>query len=215
PKGPASALDIKLINPFDSLNKVLTASVDIPVVSQVAGNIAEDFQLKEFEKYDELEKVTVTVRPGNTLSGYKGKPGPNACGDYVDEFNYLNYEFSKNRYHPVVGKQYLKRTDLNGLRTLFKVDPVHYTGCRTEEKKNGISIEPIHYNQTLPAVDEGISEPQFLSTLLWKPFILTENEGVVEISFVAGDIIGSFTIMVQGITDLSPFSASKLITIKK
>ncbi|RYG06209.1 MAG: hypothetical protein EOO02_01350 [Chitinophagaceae bacterium] len=215
PKGTATGFEISVSNPFDSLDAVLARSLKISGISQEQGSTSEDFQLDEFEKYDELDKVTITASTGNTLYGYKGKPGPNPCGDYVDEYDYLNYEFSKNKYQPVVGKQYKKRTDLNEMRTMFKVDPVHYTGCRTEEKKNGLNIEPIHYNQSLPIIDTLISEPQFLSTLLWRPFMLTESEGNTELNFVTGDIAGSFTIMIQGITDAGVFSGSALITVKK
>ena len=45
----------------------------------------------------------------------------------------------------------------------------------------------------------GILEPQFLSTLFWKPGVVPDENGETEFSFFTGDITGKFRIVAQGI----------------
>jgi hypothetical protein len=152
------------------------------------------------ETIHNLQMVTIKVSKGdNTLYGYKGEPGLNDCGDWVDEWGHLNYPYSHERYKPIQGKLYTYRTDYS--KRMFSVSPVVYWGCETEKNKAVLSIiNGIYRQRVFYGVIDNAAEPQFLSTLYWKPGTITDGEGKAEFSFSTGDITGKFRIVVQGVT---------------
>jgi len=149
-----------------------------------------------------FELSTVTIKGGSRRStSYKGVPGVNDCGDWVDEFDYLNYPYSQKRYQPIVGKQYKKRTDLNGENNAFKVEPVYYTGCETSVKKYVTLVKGINLESTFYGLDQSSVSLQYLTTLFWDSAILTDLNGNAEISFRTADLSGEYRIILQGITN--------------
>jgi hypothetical protein len=171
--------------------------------------------LKGLENAKQLEEAVVNIRSrSSSLYGYRGKPGANACGDYVDEQGFLNYEYSSNRYQPIVGKLYRKRTDLSADRTVFKVDPAFYHGCQTKEYSGGLQIDGVYGEREFYGVEPGETEPQYLSTLFWKSLLLTSDLGEAEFQFNTGDINDEFRIIVQGISDNDVFSGTTTFIVE-
>ncbi len=163
----------------------------------------------------QLDAVSVrsSAPYGGALS--RGKPGANECGDYVDEYGYLNYPKSINSdriSQPVKGRQYKVRTDLDGDR--FTVSPVTYEGCTTDRKQGIVKIPGIYYAREFYGVDLKRTAPQYLSTLFWASGLLTDENGEREVSFDTGDITGSFRIILQGITDEEVVSGTEGFLVK-
>lgn len=126
----------------------------------------------------------------------------------MDEYGYLNYEFSTNRYQPVEGKVYDKRTDLNANRSVFMVNRISYHGCWTKEYSGGLQIDGVYGEREFYGVEPGETEPQYLSTLFWKPLALTDDLGEAEFQFDTGDINDEFRIVIQGISSDDVFSGT-------
>ena len=148
-----------------------------------------------------IELNTVTIKGRSGVSGsYKGVPGINDCGDWVDEYDYLNYPYSQKRYQPIMGKQYRKRTDLSGQNNPFKVEPVYYTGCESSTKSNKTLAKGINLGGLFYGLDKSSTQLQHLTTLFWGAELLSDVDGNAEISFSAADLSGDYRIVLQGIT---------------
>jgi hypothetical protein len=215
--GKNNGFSIELDDPSSGINRKLAQDmkVDDGTLGTSGLSKSQDGALGGMENVFQLEEVTVNGNKGNTsLYAYKGKPGPNACGDYVDDAGFLNYEYSTNRYQPVVGKLYEKRVDLSDDRVRFRVEPVVYYGCQTEEYTGALEVAGIYSEREFYGVDILQSEPQYLSTLCWKSHILTDDEGKAEIKFNAGDIKDEFSVIVQGVTNDEVFSKRKTFIVK-
>ena len=132
----------------------------------------------------------------DSLYGMKGS-GPNACGDYVCIANILNCPNHVSHRAPIKGERFG-----NGLV---------YSGCILEESSNEnraiLKMNPVFTSREFYGVNTdpaGLIEPQFLSTLFWRPGLMNNEKGETEFSFYTGDITGKFRIVVQGagITDV-------------
>jgi len=131
----------------------------------------------------------------NSLYGMKGA-GPNACGDYVCSFGILNCSNHVGGRAPIKGVRYgnfvypgcILEESPNENRTIFKLNPIF-----TSREFYGVNADPV-----------GLLEPQFLSTLFWRPGLINNEKGEAEFNFITGDITGKFRIIVQGagITDM-------------
>lgn len=200
---------IETDNPFIEINQVLADQFEIQNTGFVpVGENTTDQQLKGMERMIALQEVVVKGNNNELLYGRKGPKGSNNCGDYVDEWGYLNYlpsAGSASNTQPIKGQRYRIRTDIKGdgpgQNTVFKVQSIVYSGCITVQPKNTFSIEEIYMAKEFYGVDSEsakLSEPQYISTLFWKPGVVINTNGEAQISFISGDITGKFRIVVQG-----------------
>ncbi|MEJ7780754.1 MAG: hypothetical protein WKF68_14320 [Daejeonella sp.] len=132
-----------------------------------------------------LQEVTVVANKQDDF--LSGRLGRNACGDYVCSYGILNCQNHHFGTIPVKGKRYQSSI---------------YYGCILEEQPNETVFKVSGVYTAREFYDlkqEDLLEPQFLSTLLWRPGVITQENGETEISFITGDITGPFRIVVQGI----------------
>jgi len=184
--------DIKVDDPFIPINQKLTDQVEIPNTGIAQSTqTSSGLQLKDLQRAIALETVTIKAdKDDGFLFGVKH--GSNACGDYVCRYNILNCPNHPNEFdntQPVEGKTYQGRT---------------YMGCMlTKHEKvsdvRGIYLSREFYGVNMDSV--GLTEPQFVSTLFWKPGILINEKGQTEFSFYTGDITGKFRIVIQGVSN--------------
>jgi len=215
-KGKNNGFSIELEDASIGINSKLAKDIKIAGILGTNGfSKSQDEVLGGMENVFQLDEVTVNGSRGNTsLYAYKGKPGPNACGDYVDDAGFLNYEYSSNRYQPVLGQLYQKRIDLSDDRATFRVEPVVYHGCQTEEYTGALEVAGIYSEREFYGADTLHSEPQYLSTLYWKSHVLTDDRGRAQIKFNTGDIKDEFSIVVQGVTNNEVFSKRQTFMVK-
>ena len=105
-----------------------------------------------------------------------------------------------------MGKTYDIRTDHGEKYGLlqFTVKPIIYTGCIVKENISLFKVDGIYTNREFYGITSDqirLPEPQYLSTLLWKPGILINEKGQTEFSFYTGDITGKFRIVIQGVSN--------------
>ena len=189
---------IEVDDPYQKINARLAEHLDYGYNNSVINDIA-DQQVKGLQRIISLQTVEIkSNKSSNVINGFKGEHGANACGDYVDEFDYLNYEKSENRFKPVSGKTYKKRTDLEG--RYFKVEAVYYTGCTIAEKGNGFAINGIEGGKEYYGNPDGHSDNEYRSTLYWRSGIITNAAGEAELKFKTGEFSDKFRIIIQGVT---------------
>lgn len=187
---------IAVENPFIQINQQLAESYEIRnhgILQRVQSTV--DQELKGMERVIALQTVIIDGNRGdNSLYGTRAQGiYENACGDYVCENGYLNC-----RAHP---KNARSRAPMKG--KLYH--GILYKGCVAEEKKDKNEIFKVsgtYISREFYGVNtdpSGVPEPQFLSTLFWKPGVVPNNNGQTEFSFFTGDITGKFRIVVQGI----------------
>lgn len=216
----SSAYTIEVNEPYREVNRQLASTLKTATSGMLNNTANTDEQvLKGMDRMYSLETVTVKANKGSdAIYGFKGEPGANACGDFVDPAGHLNYELTplKDRYKPVIGKLYTKRTDLKfEVNTIwFKVDPVFYTGCTTEENNSILVMDGIYGDKEFYGVSDTSNELQYLSTLFWRPGLATNVSGEAEFGFKTGDIADKFTIVVQGITGDNVISGQENIVVK-
>lgn len=202
--GPnASAYTVRVHDPFIKINQALADSMEKPAPMAVSmGTLGQGKEFGSLGNTVHLQAVTIKGKQQGMVSGMKEEPGVNACGDYVDEYEYLNYPYSEHKFKPIVGKLYRKRIDLDeGMRRVFKVDPVYYSGCQTDGNPAALLISGIYGARTFYGVAEDATRLQYLSTICWRSGILTNEKGEAEIRFKAGDLAGRFRIVLQGVTN--------------
>lgn len=205
--------NISIDDPLQNVSKTLAKSIR-PTIFESLSNEEERKILSSLQNVYVLKEVQITSRQGN-MSAY-GEKGENACGDYVEiGHDYLNYERTplERRRKPIVGRQYLKRTDLDGW--WFRVDRVVYIGCLTEQERKAIAIKGINsgkeYYMKVAADDSPANQS---STLYWQSGLVVGPSGELELSFKAGDVSDTFLIKVQGISTRGIVSAKSSFEIK-
>lgn len=204
--------NIRIEDPFLIISESLAKQTK-PTIFENLSNEEERKMLRSLQNVIVLKDVQITSR--QTKIGKYGEKGANACGDYVDSYHdYLNYENTpfERRRKPIVGRQYLKRTDLEG--AWFTVEPVTYSGCLTEQERKSIAIKGINsgkeYYMAIPADDS----LDYQSTLYWQSGLVVGSSGELELSFKAGDISDKFLIIVQGVSSKGIVSAKNSFEIK-
>lgn len=189
---------VKIDDPGKAANAILGQHIDIPNRGIAYSNQnSSDQVLKGLEKTIALQTVNINASRDNSLYGTSGPKTINSCGDYVCPFYILNcpihYADPRNRA-PVKGKTYYSTTGPGMV----------YLGCETDNPINRIfRVDGVYRSRQFYGVDtgpDGLSELQYLSTLFWKPGIITSASGEAELSFFTGDISGKFRIVVQGIS---------------
>lgn len=205
---------INIDDPYNQMNNKLTKQLERRYSSGVTDNSSSFAQeLKGLQHSINLQTVNIKAgKRSSSLTGYHGEPGANACGDYVDEFDYLNYVRSANKYKPEVGKQYLKRTDLEG--NYFKVEAVIYNGCTDQYKIDGLTMNGISDGKEYYASEEEKSNNPIRSTMYWQSGLFTDASGEAELRFSAGELSDNFKIVIQGITTDNFISVYGMITVK-
>lgn len=205
---------IDINDPYNQMNSRLAEQLERSYTNGVIDNSSTSVQeLKGLQHSINLQTVNIKAGKRNSsVNGYHGEPGVNACGDYVDEFNYLNWEHSEKRFKPVQGKTYLKRTNLEG--SYFKVEAVTYHGCTTENKVEGFVMNGIDGGKEYyDSEEEKINNPH-RSTIYWQSGLVTDAAGEAELKFTTGDLTDNFRIIVQGITTDNLISGQGIVTVK-
>ncbi|CAM4413784.1 hypothetical protein SAMN06265348_12025 [Pedobacter westerhofensis] len=213
--GEKSGYKTEIKDPYAIISNTIAqrSNTDISGALAKHSNVA-DQSLKGLTNSIGLQTVEIRGnRRNNSVSGFKGEPGTNACGDYVDEFNYLNYPYAMRKFKPVVGKQYLIRTDLDVERNMFKVDAVYYHGCTTEENALGSAVEGIYSGQEYTRNLE-FEGNLYQSTLYWQSRLETNKAGEAELVFKAGDLTGNFRLVIQGVSGDDVFFATSTFIVK-
>ncbi len=183
---------IETDNPFMEINQGLADQFEIQN-SQVALLIqnSSDQQLKGMERTIALQEIVVDGNKSDySLYGMRGA-GPNACGDFVCSFGILNCSNHVSGRAPIKGQRYgnvvyrgcILEGSSNEIMTIFKLNPVF-----TSREFYGVNTD-----------SAGLIEPQFLSTLFWRPGLMNNEKGETEFSFFTGDITGKFRIVIQGV----------------
>lgn len=205
---------IDVDDPYIQLNNRLADQLERGYSSGVTDNSNTSLQqLKGLQHSISLQAVNITAGKRNSsINGYHGGLGTNACGDYVDEYGHFNYERTEVRYKPIKGKQYWKRTDLEG--SFFKVEAIIYNGCTTEDKITGFSMNGIGSGKEYYDNEEEKSNNPLRSTMHWQSGLLTNASGEAELKFATGSLPDNFRIVVQGITDDNLISGYGTVTVK-
>jgi hypothetical protein len=205
---------IDVDDPYIQMNNRLADRLERRYTNGATDNSSTSLQaLKGLQHSIGLQTVNITAGKRNgSINGYYGEPGTNACGDYVDEAGHFNYERSPNRFKPVKGKQYWKRTDLEG--SYFKVEAMIYNGCTEEDKFAGLVMNGIAGGKEYYNSEEEMSNNPLRSTMYWQSGLLTNESGEAELKFAAGALTDNFRIVVQGITTDNLISGYGTITVK-
>lgn len=200
---------ITVVDPFLKIAQRLGRQVRTDFVGAGKNLNSGSQQLSGFDQAIRLSEVVVKGGKVGDLYGTKGIGGTNACGDYVDEWGYLNYPYSagrSNNTQPVKGKAYRIRTDVRGYgpgsQHTFSVRQVIYQGCLGDDNNHVYDIEGVYFAREFYGItksDALLSEPLFQSTLFWKSGIVTDPAGETNFSFTTGDVTGPFRIIIQGI----------------
>ena len=196
----AKDYQIELHNPMLETGILLAKENIMPAAQLISRKHSRQQSLQNaMEKIVELNAVT--IKGTNNSSILRGKPGVNDCGDWVDEYDYLNYPYSEKRYHPIIGKLYKKRTDIDQFMRSFKVEPIYYTGCEGAAQKTATLIKGVNLETPFYGLDKSSSQLQYLTTVFWGAGLLSNADGEAELSFSTADLSGEYRIILQGITD--------------
>ena len=201
-------------DPFIQMNNKLAEQLEEGYTNGITDNSNTSVQeLKGLQHSINLQTVNIkSGRKNVSINGYYGEPGANACGDYVDEAGHFNYERSQNRFKPVKGKQYWKRTDLEG--SYFKVEAIIYNGCTSERNTLGFVMDGIAGGKEYYISEEEKSNNPLRSTMHWQSAVITNAAGEAELKFTTGALADNFRIVVQGITTDNLISGYGTITVK-
>lgn len=186
----------KFQDPYQAMNDSIARHISIPPSGLVKLKAnSNDQVLDGMQRMIALQPVTITAnRNDGRLFGTKR--GPNKCGDYVCVADILNCPFHAADFYnrpPIIGEEYKVYT---GSKFMSKTT---YLGCQTN--KSLFTVNGIYLSREFYGVNDNpdyLSEPQFVSTLFWRPGEIISPEGN-NLSFVAGDITGPFRVVVQGL----------------
>ena len=162
--------------------------------------------LKNNEKSISLKEVVITSKNSTSFYNSPSSFGPNACGDYVCEYNILNCRNHGTGKSPIKGKIYASNTGSG---------PTVYHGCTVPDLNLFTAVKGIHLAKEFYSNDyKDANEPAFFSTLYWNYGILVSPKKENEISFYTSDITGKFRIIVQGISDRDVVYAEHFFDVK-
>jgi hypothetical protein len=203
---------VEIDDPGKAANAVLAEHIDIPNrgIANSDQN-SSDQVLKGLEKTIVLQTVTINAGKDNSLYGTDGPKTINSCGDYVCPYHILNcpnhYADPRNRA-PVEGMTYYSTAGPGRV----------YAGCETDNPIDRVfRVNGIYKARQFYGVDtgpDGLLDLQYLSTLFWKPGIITSPKGEAEFSFYTGDISGKFRIVVQGVSQQDMIYGQSSFTVK-
>nr|WP_294796423.1 hypothetical protein [uncultured Mucilaginibacter sp.] len=197
--GDEKGYDLRIVNPFAEINShIAEEAVIIPRGFAKSAESSTDQQLKGFEKSILLKEANIRAdKKDESMFGYA-----NACGDYICQFNILNC----NNHKPWNSKV---RPAVKGDVTTSGI----YRGCTT----NGQQVPPVFTAREFYGLNrdpDSSFEPQNLSTLLWKPGLVTNEKGEASFSFFTSDITGKYKIVVQGVGENNVVNGVGELTVK-
>lgn len=223
---------VQMEDPYGAINQKLAENIVFPFQGNHDVQSSGDLQMTGLENALALNTVTVTGKRDGSLFGKKAK-GSNECGDYVcvnNIFNCAGHFNSSGNRPPIVGRRYVDNTKVVRSSDRAVVDRAElmqgelwmpyvfsYEGaCSTENpfvfKVSGIYMDREFYG--VNADTDNASEPQYLSTLFWRPGIMLNEKGEADFSFLTGDITGDFTIVVQGVGEGDLISGTEKLIVK-
>jgi hypothetical protein len=232
---------IELIDPYVNISQVLARKLDMKKHRlAMSEKSSKEFQLTGMQHVTQLDEFIVRADGiDNTIYGVKR--GPNDCGDYVIG-QILYYPPSKginSRYYnlsdaktkgrqPEKGVSYMDgmkgryesgQIEYIGSRPGQKFTVLHmiYEGCIVDKDKSIFDLEGIYKTREFNCFDgspENIEIPQLISTLFWKSGIVINNKGEAECSFYTGDIVGKFSIVVQGVGSTNLIYGEQMFEVK-
>lgn len=141
--------------------------------------------------------------------------------DYLPDYNHHSYgankmSFNGKRHSPIVGKKYrLIKNNPNGY--VEDIKEIVYTGPLYSDedllKMNNLYRTKGYYAAREfyqpDKVDMQLSTPDARNTLLWQPFVNTDEKGEATVSFYCSDINTGFTGIVEGTNGLGLLGTGK------
>lgn len=202
---------IEVKNPFLNLNQIIAEKIELSnydYSKMIANSL--DQELKSIERTIALKTVIVNASKSDKLIfGQKIKAGQNECGDYVCSYNILNCSNHTSGTLPVQGMEYYRQGG----------GTITYEGCSiAKDSPTVFKVSGIYTSKEFYGVDTsklGLLEPQFLSTIYWKPGILINNNSEIKLNFSTGDITGNFKIIIQGISDTGLIYGENSFVVKR
>lgn len=179
-------------NPYYNINHQVAQKIVIANngVAKAAANSVEQ-QFSGFGNTTLLKVVHIKANKKDEI--LFGADAINDCGDYVCSTGFLNCPFDPPARLPEKGQIYKR---LTGAGT--RMPSIIYEGC-TKNGQQSTAVYTAREFYGLNRDPDYLSEPQYLSTLFWKPGIITNEKGEASFSFFTGDIEGRFRIVVQGV----------------
>lgn len=187
---------VEINTPFKESTAKLATKLQLPIRGFANGvQSSKDLEIKGMERAIALQAVVVTASTTDNSIYRSSNMGQNACGDYVCSYNILNCRNHFGDYRntmPVKGR-------------IYRGSIGRYAGCMIEEEQNKtiFKLDGIYTAREFYGVNmdpDGLLEPQYLSTLYWKPGYLINKDGIAAFSFYTGDITGKFRVVVQGLS---------------
>lgn len=191
------SFQIKLNNPYDSLNKQLAALLNPVAYYKTDRQSTSLLKVPANEHSIRLKEVVITDKKDESFYAASNL-GANACGDYVCMYNILNcpnHRTAANNRAPVTGNRYQYGPG-GGI--------IVYAGCKIDDRPNALTFKGIYSAQEFYPSDYSEinpSTPEYLSTLYWNHLLPLKKGIKKEFSFYTSDITGRFKIIIQGITD--------------
>lgn len=198
-----SAYSLTLSGRGKELNDSIAAKYH-PLYTLVKDELS--YQEKEAIRKLKGEALTeVVVKGRNADRNYNNGRGSNLCNDYVCSYGILNCmnhgAGTPGNSTPVEGRTY---RGPGGMMTVY-----HCSATKAEQAQvtDAVWFPPTFYQ--LDIHDKEIP-PDVLNrtTLYWNPQMATNDKGEAEIRFYTNDVVGKFTITVQGISMQGVFSGS-------
>lgn len=138
----------------------------------------------------------------------------NACGDYVCKNGALNCPVHVYCGTPAIdGKQYYISMGGQLKMTTYNCFASSKSPSSSSVLMSGISSPRIFYGVEYQI--DGNDEDILLNTLNWQNGVITNERGEAIIKFKASDLTGKFKCILNGITSMDKFSATKDFIIKK
>lgn len=173
-------------------------SFEHPVTAKTA--FAEEQLKDDIPGIKRLKEIVVTAKTKTEIYGTgPGGNGANECGDYVCIYKILN---CPNHFNDA-----LNTPPKNGdmvYTTTSRTTKIVYRTCVTPVNRKAIKIPGIYITKDFFGVEQeqkDMAEPEYRSTIFWRPGLLLKPGVTTELTFLTGDITGPFKIIVQGIAN--------------
>lgn len=177
-------------------------SFEHPVMAR--NNIREEEPKEEIPGIKRLKEVVVVAKSNTQIYGTgPGGMGANLCGDYVCIYTILN---CPNHFNDPLNKA--PKDGEMVYTSTSRVTKVRYNGCTNLRNgninRNAIKIPGIYMAKEFFGVEQeqkDMAEPEYRSTIFWRPGLLLKPGVTTELTFLTGDITGPFKIIVQGVAN--------------
>jgi hypothetical protein len=182
-------------------NLAAPAAFEHPVLSD---KLLEEEQVNDdIPGIKRLKEIVVTGKTKEIYGTGPGGFGANVCGDYVCIYKILNcpnhFNDAMNR-GPQDGDMLYTSTS--------RTTKVRYNGCTNLRNgsinRNTIRIPGIYTAKEFFGVEQeqkDVAEPEYRSTIYWRPGLLLNPGSNTELTFLTSDITGPFKVILQGIAN--------------